>query len=119
MVRNLYKIISMFSKLIKTSFYFLIFLTVTSSYAISSKSYKCDKRGNIIGDPEIISRGFIFEKINKDLLDEAARRLKRQVEKKVNVKKSVIYGVTMDYLGKFFFQKTGRRPMILPVIVEV
>ena len=72
-----------------------------------------------MGNPEIISRGFIFEKISKDLLDEASKRLKRQVEKKVNIKKSIIHGVTLDYLGKFFFQKTGRRPMILPVVVEV
>ncbi|OGM21205.1 hypothetical protein A2863_04120 [Candidatus Woesebacteria bacterium RIFCSPHIGHO2_01_FULL_38_9b] len=77
------------------------------------------RQGKIIDLPEIISRGFIFEKISKDLLDEAAKRLKNQIEKKVNIKKSVIYGVTMDYLGKFFFQKTGRRPMILPVVVEV
>ena len=76
-------------------------------------------KGKIVGVPEIISRGFIFEKVNKELLNEAAKRLKRQVEKKQNVKKSVIYGVTLDYLGKFFFQKTGRRPMILPIIVEI
>jgi ribonuclease J len=81
--------------------------------------FKLNKNGNIISDPEIISRGFIFEKISKDLLMEASRRLKQQVEKKKQVKKSVIHGVTMDYLGKFFFQKTGRRPMILPVVVEV
>src|SRR3989344_2082544 len=81
--------------------------------------FKLDRGGKIIDFPEIISRGFIFEKISKDLLDEASKRLKRQVEKKVNIKKSIIHGVTLDYLGKFFFQKTGRRPMILPVVVEV
>ncbi|KKQ53327.1 hypothetical protein A2865_01905 [Candidatus Woesebacteria bacterium RIFCSPHIGHO2_01_FULL_39_17] len=81
--------------------------------------FKLDAKRNIVGIPEIISRGFIFEKISKDLLLEASERLKRQVEKKVHIKKSVIYGVTQDYLGKFFFQKTGRRPMILPVVVEV
>ena len=81
--------------------------------------FKLDKGGNIMGNPEIISRGFIFEKINKDFLDEAGGRLKRQIEKKQKVKKSVLHGVTLDYLGKFFFQKTGRRPMILPIIVEI
>ena len=81
--------------------------------------FKLDKRGNIVGNPEIISRGFIFEKISKDLLDEASGRLKRQIEKKQKIKKSVLHGVTLDYLGKFFFQKTGRRPMILPVVVEI
>ena len=81
--------------------------------------FKLDKRGNIIGNPEIISRGFIFEKISKDLLDEASGRLKRQIEKKQKIKKSILHGVTLDYLGKFFFQKTGRRPMILPVVVEI
>lgn len=77
------------------------------------------RQGKILDLPEIISRGFIFEKISKDFLKEAARRLKKQVEKKVNIKKSIIHGVTLDYLGKFFFQKTGRRPMVLPVVVEI
>jgi len=76
-------------------------------------------KGRVLGIPEIISRGFIFEKVSRNLLDEAARRLKKQVEKRGRVKKSQVYGVTLDYLGKFFFQKTGRRPMILPVVVEV
>ncbi|KKQ37958.1 MAG: Ribocuclease J [Candidatus Woesebacteria bacterium GW2011_GWA1_37_7] len=81
--------------------------------------YKLDKSGQIVGMPEIISRGFVFEKISKDFLKETSERLRRQITKNKDIKRSVIHGVTMDYLGKFFFQKTGRRPMILPVVIEV
>jgi len=89
----------------------------TEGFAVAI--FKLSKDGKIIDNPELISRGFVFEKINKDLLAEASRRLKKQVEKKKDIKRSVIHGVTIDYLSKFFFQKTGRRPMILPVVVEV
>ncbi len=77
------------------------------------------QKGKVLGLPEIISRGFIFEKVSRDLLDNAARRLKKQIEKKGRVKKPLVQGITLDYLGKFFFQKTGRKPMILPVVVEI
>lgn len=71
------------------------------------------------GDPEIISRGFIFEKIEKDLLEDTKKRLRRQIEKNGKIDKKVAQREAKNYLEKFFFQKTGRRPMILPLIVEV
>ncbi|OGM20999.1 hypothetical protein A2714_03025 [Candidatus Woesebacteria bacterium RIFCSPHIGHO2_01_FULL_38_9] len=81
--------------------------------------YKLARDGRLIGNPTIVSRGFVFEKISKSLLDESGVRLKRQLEKKGNTNKNSIHSITLDYLGNFFFQQTGRRPMILPVIVEV
>jgi len=79
--------------------------------------YKLSKDNRLIGDPEIISRGFVFEKISKQLLLEAVVRLKRQLAKKGKINRSVINSVTSDYLGNYFFQKTGRRPMIIPLVV--
>lgn len=73
----------------------------------------------LLSDPNIISRGFIFEKFNKDLLKDAEKRLRRQVEKRGKFDKGAIHESAIDYLGNFFFQKTGRRPMILPIVVEV
>lgn len=81
--------------------------------------FKVGKNGKPLSSPNIISRGFVFEKFSKDLLMEAERRLSRQIEKQGKFKKDTIREVTMDYLTNFLFQKTGRRPMILPVIVEV
>lgn len=81
--------------------------------------YKLTKDKKLVGEPDIISRGFVFEKISKKLLNEARRRLRKQVMKKGKLSKKVINEVTSDYLTNFFYQKTGRHPMILPVIVEV
>ena len=53
------------------------------------------------------------------LLTEAEKRVRRQLEKRGKYDKASLNDVTMNYLGNFFFQKTGRRPMILPVVVEV
>ena len=68
---------------------------------------------------EIISRGFVFEKENKKWLEAVAQKLDKVLEGKKlstqqNVKKEAV-----DFLEKFFFSETGRRPMILPVVVEV
>ncbi len=81
--------------------------------------YKLSREKRLVDNPAIVSRGFVFEKISKDLLFDAGKRLKRQLEKRQKLDKNVIHEETVNYLSNFFFQKTGRRPMILPVIVEV
>jgi ribonuclease J len=67
----------------------------------------------------IISRGFVFEKFSKELIRESEKRLIRTLERKNKFDKASINAVTLDYLENYFYQKTGRRPMILPVVVEV
>jgi len=79
---------------------------------------KIGKDNKLVGEPEIISRGFIFEKIEKALLDNTKKRLRHQIEKSGKVNKKSAQREAKDYLEKFFFQKTGRRPMILPIIIE-
>ncbi len=71
------------------------------------------------GMPELISRGFVFEKESKDWLQAVSKKLfevlaQKNLTRSHNVKKE-----TVDYLEKFFHTETGRRPMILPVVVEV
>lgn len=78
---------------------------------------KVNKNGEVVGSPEVISRGFVFEKIEKEFLNKASEGVKRQIGKNKNGKK--IKFIVSDYLTNFFFQKTGRRPMILPIVVEV
>lgn len=78
-----------------------------------------DKKGNkLITNPEVISRGFVFEKQEKGLLIEAANLLVREIEKKQRLDRHVVRRITIDFLEKYFFRLTGRRPMILPVVVE-
>jgi ribonuclease J len=81
--------------------------------------FKLGGNKKLLSNPSIVSRGFVFEKVSKKLLSEAEKRLKRQLDKRGTYNKDMIDNVATDYLGNFFFQKTGRRPMILPVVVEV
>lgn len=92
--------------------------SVLGNEGIAIAVIKLGKR-QIVGTPQIKSRGFVFEKIEKELLTRAEKRLKKQIEKNGKFNKAAVEAVTSDYLGTFFYQRTGRRPMILPVVVEV
>jgi len=80
------------------------------------------KTGKLIGSPDIISRGFIFMKEHKDLI-EATRQKVRDIatdkDPKTEADPDDIKNNLRNGLGQFLFQKTERRPMILPVIIEV
>jgi ribonuclease J len=72
----------------------------------------------LIGDPDVISRGFVYHGKQKDFLNEASRLLKIQLEKRKRLEKKSTRDTTVDFLEKYFYRETGRRPMILPVVVE-
>ena len=70
---------------------------------------------------ELISRGFVFAKQNASLLTQASDQVKKELSKragKLNHEHQV-RDIVVDTLERYFFEKTGRRPMILPVVVEV
>lgn len=74
----------------------------------------------VIGNPDIISRGFIYMKESRELLNEARKKVKKIIETQatptdINIVKQQI----RDELGLFLYKKTKRRPMVLPVIIEV
>ena len=70
---------------------------------------------------EIISRGFVFEKYTSSLLTQASDRIKQAVAQKSGKIESDrhLRQIVIDHLGAFLFEQTHRRPMILPVVVEV
>jgi ribonuclease J len=80
------------------------------------------KTGKLVGSPDIISRGFIFMKEHKDLI-EATRQKVRDIavdkDPKTEADPDEIKNNLRNELGQFLFQKTLRRPMILPVVIEV
>jgi len=93
--------------------------TILGSEGFVVALLKLNKRKKLQGEPEIFTRGFVFEKIEKSLLNKAKNKLKLQIEKNgISDKKSIERRVKI-YLENFFFQKTGRHPMILPIIVEI
>lgn len=79
-----------------------------------------DRNERVVLDfPEIISRGFVFEQKYGRVLDDAARDLSRTLQKKKTITAVVVRNTAIEFLERYFFQKTGRRPMILPVVVEI
>lgn len=81
------------------------------------------KTKKIIGRPQVTSRGFIFVKENFDLVNAT----KKKVEEVIAQKTSPSEAANWDYVknnirevvGQFLYTKTQRRPMVLPVIIEV
>ncbi|AKG35162.1 ribonuclease J [Paenibacillus durus] len=80
------------------------------------------QNGAIVSGPDIISRGFVYVRESEGLLDEANRivssTLQRLMSEKVNEWASLKTSVK-DALGRFLYEQTRRRPMILPIIMEV
>lgn len=78
--------------------------------------------GTILSGPDIISRGFVYVRESEGLLDEANRivtsTLNKLMNDKVNEWASLKTNVK-DSLGRFLYEQTRRRPMILPIIMEV
>ena len=76
--------------------------------------------GKLTSDVDIISRGFVFEEMAKEIMDEARDLVKKSVEKHANKSPDwrFLRKVIEDELGKFLYSQTERRPLVLPVIVE-
>ena len=80
---------------------------------------KIDRR--ILSGPEIVSRGFVYEKENEELMVKA-RALAQgvlQTELATRHDYTAIRNKLRDELGDFFFSKTKRRPMIIPTILDI
>lgn len=78
--------------------------------------------GTVIAGPDIISRGFVYVRESEDLMEQARQVIVNALQicegKRKNdwsVKKSTI----KDELRVFLYEKTKRRPMILPIIMEI
>ncbi len=78
--------------------------------------------GTLLSGPDIVSRGFVYVRENEELMEEVRKIAQHSIEQCFSsgatdwnhIKSSV-----KDDLGKFLFNRTKRRPMILPVIMNV
>jgi ribonuclease J len=81
------------------------------------------KTKEVVGNIQITSRGFVYVKDNFDLVNEAKRRVQKAIKettsKSTSVERKFIEDDVREVVGKFLFQKTERRPMVLPVVIEV
>lgn len=76
----------------------------------------------VVSGPDIVSRGFVYVRESEDLMDACKERIMNALDKCKNnnvTEWSQIKAAIRDALGKFLFEKTRRRPMILPLIMEV
>jgi len=77
----------------------------------------------IVGNIQVTSRGFIYVKDNFDLVNESKRKIQKAIKdttsKNTSVEKKFIEDKIREVVGQYLFQKTQRRPMVLPVIIEV
>ena len=78
----------------------------------------------IVGGPEILTRGFIYVKESQDLLEETKAISKEVIESSIEINSkrvdySKIKNDVRDILGKFFYKQTESKPMIITVIQEV
>ncbi|PLS06571.1 ribonuclease J [Neobacillus cucumis] len=76
----------------------------------------------IAAGPEIISRGFVYVRESEKLMDDSTKLVHDIVER--NTAKSTFEWASLkqeirDELNRFLYEKTKRRPMILPIIMEV
>ncbi len=82
------------------------------------------KTGDLIGSPDIISRGFVHMKENQELIQKTRLKIKNIVKGRPTPQP----GVTEDdyvknkirtEIGQFLYQQTKRKPMLLPVVIRV
>ncbi len=78
--------------------------------------------GLVVAGPDIVSRGFVYVRESEELLEEAKSKVKSALDKCTDrgiSDWSTIKSQVRDALGKFLYERTRRRPMILPIIMEV
>lgn len=79
--------------------------------------------GKVKASPDIISRGFIYLKDHKDLLMQLRKKIRFIVDNNTahgkDINSTYLKDELRNQVGLFLFQKTERRPMVLPVIIEV
>ncbi len=78
--------------------------------------------GQILAGPDIVSRGFVYVREAEDLMEEARMTVENAMcycEDHHITDWSKMKNTIRDYLGDFLWKRTKRRPMILPIIMEV
>lgn len=76
----------------------------------------------IVAGPDIVTRGFVYVRESESMLDEAKMKIKQTTERCLEsgiIEWSTLKNQIRDTLGKHLYEKTRRRPMILPIIQEV
>jgi ribonuclease J len=76
----------------------------------------------IVTSPDIISRGFVYMRAAEDLIHRARHEVKQIFKRNSNrqpVDMQFIKTTIREEMGEFLFNETKRRPMVIPVVIEV
>lgn len=76
----------------------------------------------VLSGPDIITRGFVYARESGNLLNEATEVVKSELDKCMDKKITewIVIKSNIRYaLGEFLYDKTRRRPIILPIIMEI
>ena len=79
-------------------------------------------RGDLVAGPDLVNRGFVFDETAGDILEQGRDRVMIALKESATgevVDRSVLEQTVRRTLGKYFYEVTQRKPVILPVIMEV
>lgn len=81
------------------------------------------KTGKLKKSPDIIARGFVYVRESQDLLTNARMIIKKTVEDTTQgmnpIDFDLVKSVLADNVARFLFQKTAKKPMVIPVVLGV
>lgn len=91
-----------------------------SSEGVCVAVIRVDQHGRLVGEPQVVQQGIIYEPEQANLLDIAAKGLADELRDSDPAgETSVVRRTVVQTLARFWREQTGRRPVILPVIVEL
>lgn len=80
------------------------------------------EKREVIAGPDIVSRGFVYVRESEILMDDARAKVREVFERclqKNTIEWAVMKNQVREKLSKYLYEQTGRRPMIMPIIMEV
>jgi ribonuclease J len=90
-----------------------------ASNGVVTVAFKWDfEARSVVGTPEITSRGFVYEREAGDLLTGAVERLAAALRETSRVSKRGLEEATREALTRYFNDRTGRRPVIVTLVLE-
>ena len=77
---------------------------------------------NLLAGPDIVSRGFVYVRESEELMDDARRAVSEAVDKCLSGRHTdwnKIKLVIRDSMNDYIWKKTKRKPMVIPIIMDV
>jgi ribonuclease J len=74
--------------------------------------------GELVREPEVMTRGFVYLRESSDLMDDIARHVEEVVARDHGAH-DVVADDIRDSLSSYIFERTKRRPMVMPMVIEV